>query len=152
MVMWEDLRGGRCSMGDACSNPSDEEGVHEMLMKNFNRHYKSNKAPLGLFYHSAWFNTQHHRRGLIKFLDEILTKKDVYVVTNWQMLQWMRNPTPLSQLENFEPWNCRLISEQRPRSCNRANVCNVESKSGSRFMKTCQPCPNFFPWLGKTGF
>ncbi|RWS29662.1 hypothetical protein B4U80_02750 [Leptotrombidium deliense] len=152
MVMWEDLRGGRCSMGDACSNPTDEDGVFEMLMKNFNRHYKSNRAPLGLFYHSAWFNTAHHRRGFMKFLDEIQKKKDVFFTTNWQMLQWVRNPTPLSHIDNFEPWNCRAISEQRPRACIHANVCNVASKSGSRFMKTCQPCPSFFPWVGKTGF
>lgn len=44
-------------MADACSNPSTEEEVLEMLLKNFNRHYKSNKAPFGIFYHSAWFNT-----------------------------------------------------------------------------------------------
>ena len=61
MIMWEDLRGGRCSMGDACTNPSTEEEVAEMLLKNFNRHYKTNRAPFGLFYHSAWFNTAHHR-------------------------------------------------------------------------------------------
>ena len=44
-------------MADACSNPSTEEEVLEMLLKNFNRHYKTNKAPFGIFYHSAWFNT-----------------------------------------------------------------------------------------------
>ena len=88
MVMWEDLRGGRCSMADACSNPSTEEEVYEMLLKNFNRHYKSNRAPIGLFYHSAWFNTAHHRRGFMKFIDKILTLPDAYFTTNWQMIQW----------------------------------------------------------------
>lgn len=43
MVMWQDLNGGRCSMGDACSNPSDADGVTKMIMKNFERHYTTNR-------------------------------------------------------------------------------------------------------------
>ncbi|RWS12168.1 hypothetical protein B4U79_03702 [Dinothrombium tinctorium] len=152
MIMWEDLRGGRCSMGDACSNPSDEKGVYEMLMKNFNRHYKSNRAPFGLFYHSAWFTTPHHKRGFTRFIDEILGLGDVYFTTNWQMLQWMRNPTQLSDIESFEPWRCNRKDSTRPTPCHHPNVCNVRYQSGSRFMKTCQACPNTYPWVGNTGF
>lgn len=43
MVMWQDLNGGRCSMGDACSNPPESDGVFKMLMKNFDRHYSTNR-------------------------------------------------------------------------------------------------------------
>jgi hypothetical protein len=31
-------------MGDACSNPSNEDEIYDMIMKNFNRHYQSNRA------------------------------------------------------------------------------------------------------------
>jgi hypothetical protein len=148
--MWQDLRGGRCSMGDACSNPLDEDGVYEMLIKNFNRHYNSNRAPFGLYYHSAWFNTIHHRRGFMRFIDQILTKKDVYFVTKWQLIQWMREPTTLSSITSFKPWLCNF--DDRPPPCNSPTVCNVGSKSGSRFLKTCQPCPTSYPWVGNTGF
>ena len=54
LVMWNDLKDGRCSMADACSNPSDAEGVYLMIMQNFQRHYNSNRAPFGLYYHPAW--------------------------------------------------------------------------------------------------
>ncbi|XP_015793287.1 uncharacterized protein LOC107369825 [Tetranychus urticae] len=148
MVMWEDLKGGRCSMADSCSNPSDEEGVFEMLLKNFNRHYTTNKAPFGLFYHSAWFNTNHHRRGFLKFVDTILANKDVYILTNWQLIEWMRNPTPLSSIKSFQPWSCENLSSERPGPCHHPNVCNVRYQSGTRFMKTCQPCPERYPWVG----
>ena len=148
MVMWQDLRGGRCSMGDACSNPSDEDGVYEMLMKNLNRHYNSNRAPFGLYYHSAWFNTQHHRKGFMKFLDEILTKPDVYLVTNWQMIQWMRSPTPSSELNSL--WKCESKSHVNP--CHHPTICNVNSKQGSRTLRTCQQCPTVYPWVDNTGF
>lgn len=155
MVMWEDQRGGRCSMGDACSNPGEASEVHKMLLKNFNRHYKTNRAPFGLFYHSAWFNTAHHRKGFLMFLDDILSRDDVFLTTNWQMLQWMRNPVAMDEIEQFEPFQCdakRLKDENRPDPCNHPNVCNVRYQSGSRFMKTCQPCPSSYPWVGNTGF
>lgn len=152
MTMWEDLRGGRCSMADACSNPDTEDGVFEMLMKNFNRHYKSNRAPFGIYYHSAWFTKEHHRKGFMRFLDEILTNPDVFLTTNWQMIQWMRDPVPMSQIDNFEPWDCMKPDPERPGPCHNPGVCNVNHKDGTRFLKTCQPCPSFYPWLGKTGW
>ncbi|XP_054929132.1 uncharacterized protein [Dermacentor andersoni] len=151
MVMWIDLRGGRCSMGDACSNPADDEGVYKMLLKNFNRHYKSNRAPFNLFYHSAWFNTQHHKKGFLRFLDHILSKGDVWLLTNWQLIQWIRNPTPNSRINSFEPWQCAPRSD-RPEPCHRPTVCNVPYQGGLRYMKTCQPCPDVYPWVGNTGF
>ncbi|XP_076306731.1 uncharacterized protein LOC143223121 [Tachypleus tridentatus] len=150
MVMWDDLRGGRCSMVDACASPPDEEGVIEFLSKNFYRHYDSNRAPFGLFYHSAWFNTPHRRKGFIKFLNEINSKDDVWIITNWQMLQWMRDPTPLSKISQFEPWKCN--TKDLPPPCHRPKSCEVSHKGSTRYMNTCQRCPAVYPWIGKTGF
>ncbi|PSN29749.1 hypothetical protein C0J52_22232 [Blattella germanica] len=139
MVMWQDLNGGRCSMGDACSNPPTADGVYKMLIKNFERHYTTNRspfnaaillhrAPFGLFYHAAWFTQPHHKEGFIAFLDTIVNMQDVWLVTNWQAIQW-----------------------ERPRRCNNPKVCNLWHKSGVRYMRTCQPCPEVYPWTGKTG-
>lgn len=106
MVMWQDLNGGRCSMGDACSNPADSDGVSKMIMKNFERHYTTNRAPFGLFYHAAWFTQPHHKEGFIKFLDTINAMNDVFIITNWQALQWVRDPTPISRINSFLPFQC----------------------------------------------
>ncbi|KAL6439511.1 hypothetical protein ACFW04_003963 [Cataglyphis niger] len=149
MVMWQDLNGGRCSMGDACSNPPTPDGVYKMLIKNFERHYTTNRAPFGLFYHAAWFTQPHHKEGFISFLDTIVAMDDVWVITNWQAIQWIRNPTPLSLLHTFEPFGCHY--PDRPKKCNNAKVCNLWHKSGVRYMKTCQACPDIYPWTGKTG-
>ncbi|KRG02466.1 uncharacterized protein Dmoj_GI16440, isoform E [Drosophila mojavensis] len=149
MVMWQDLNGGRCSMGDACSNPSDAEGVTKMIMKNFERHYTTNRAPFGLFYHAAWFTQPHHKEGFIKFLDAINAMPDVWIVTNWQALQWVRDPTPTSRINSFQPFQCDY--SDRPKRCNNPKVCNLWHKSGVRYMKTCQPCPDIYPWTGKSG-
>ncbi|KAL7030634.1 hypothetical protein ACKWTF_006734 [Chironomus riparius] len=149
MVMWQDLNGGRCSMGDACSNPAESEGVYKMIMKNFERHYTTNRAPFGLFYHAAWFTQPHHKEGFIQFLDAINSMKDVYIVTNWQALQWVRDPTPISRMQSFQPFQCNY--QDRPKRCNNPKVCNLWHKSGVRYMRTCQPCPEIYPWTGKTG-
>ncbi|XP_017485935.1 PREDICTED: mucin-5AC-like, partial [Rhagoletis zephyria] len=149
MVMWQDLNGGRCSMGDACSNPSESDGVYKMIMKNFERHYTTNRAPFGLYYHAAWFTQPHHKEGFIKFLDAINQMPDVWIVTNWQMLQWVRDPTPLSRINSFQPFSCDY--SDRPKRCNNPKVCNLWHKSGVRYMKTCQPCPDIYPWTGKSG-
>ncbi|XP_015365485.1 PREDICTED: uncharacterized protein LOC107162875 isoform X2 [Diuraphis noxia] len=149
MVMWQDLNGGRCSMGDACSNPSDADGVQKMLMKNFDRHFTSNRAPFGLFYHAAWFTQPHHKEGFIKFLDNIVSMPEVWIVTNWQAIQWVRDPTSISRLQSFTPFHCDL--SERPKKCNNPKVCNLWHKSGVRYMRTCQPCPDIYPWTGKSG-
>ncbi|XP_067008814.2 uncharacterized protein Cda5 [Anabrus simplex] len=149
MVMWQDLNGGRCSMGDACSNPPTADGVYKMLIKNFERHYTTNRAPFGLFYHAAWFTQPHHKEGFIAFLDTIVNMQDVWLVTNWQAIQWVRDPTPLSRINNFQPFQCNYAD--RPKRCNNPKVCNLWHKSGVRYMRTCQPCPDIYPWTGKTG-
>lgn len=149
--MWNDYRGGRCSMGDACANPDNSEDVYKMLLKNFERHYKSNRAPFGLYYHAAWFTTQHYRKGYMKFIDYINSKDDVYIVTNWQAIQWMREPTPLSRIKSFKPWQCPKNPDS-PGPCHHPKSCNLNYKTGSRNLKTCQPCPSTFPWTGRTGF
>ncbi|XP_055644926.1 mucin-2 isoform X2 [Toxorhynchites rutilus septentrionalis] len=149
MVMWQDLNGGRCSMGDACSNPPDAENVYKMIMKNFERHYTTNRAPFGLYYHAAWFTQPHHKEGFIQFLDAINSMKDVFIVTNWQALQWVRDPTPMSRMNSFQPFQCNY--SDRPKRCNNPKVCNLWHKSGVRYMRTCQPCPEIYPWTGKTG-
>lgn len=44
---------------------------------------------------------------LQKFLDEMVKLPDVWFVTNWQAIEWMKKPTPINQLSEFEPWNCK---------------------------------------------
>ncbi|XP_014276543.1 trichohyalin [Halyomorpha halys] len=149
MVMWQDLNGGRCSMGDACSNPPTSDGVYKMLIKNFERHFTTNRAPFGLFYHAAWFTQPHHKEGFISFLDTINKMPEVWIITNWQAIQWVRDPTPLSRLGSFAPFQCNY--HDRPKKCNNPKVCNLWHKSGVRYMRTCQVCPDIYPWTGKSG-
>ncbi|KAH9528626.1 chitin binding [Dermatophagoides farinae] len=68
LIMWHDLMGGgRCTMGNSCTSPTDEKGVFDLIMTNFKRHYETNRAPFGLFYQSNWFTTAHHKAGFFTF-------------------------------------------------------------------------------------
>ena len=50
-------------MVDSCPSYGTENEVYEMLMHNFRRHYESNRAPLGLYFHTIWFKKKINLRG-----------------------------------------------------------------------------------------
>ena len=37
-----------------------------------------------------------------RFLNEVMANKDVYVVTMKQLVDWMKNPTPLSRVDEVK--------------------------------------------------
>ena len=44
---------------------------------------------------------------LQRFLDDLTKMPDVWFVNNWEAIQWMQKPTPINQLNQFEPWKCK---------------------------------------------
>uniref|UniRef100_T1JDN2 NodB homology domain-containing protein n=1 Tax=Strigamia maritima TaxID=126957 RepID=T1JDN2_STRMM len=146
MIMWVDLKGGRCSMADACSWPDTKEKVFEQLVKNFQRHYKSNRAPFNLFFHSAWFDKPQNMDGFLLFMDRILTLSDVFFVTSMQAIEWVRQPTPLREIHSFVPFSCHLRSSRGPK-CKKPKQCQLRFRSETRYVQSCQECPAVFPWI-----
>lgn len=144
--------GGNCPILDQCVFPfADADTIHEWFMENFERHYRRNRAPLTLNLQSNWFMTEAAIKGLSKFIDEILTREDVWFVTGTQALQWIVDPTPMSNIKNFDPWKC---DRQRTPACNLPKTCVLPFSAPGiipdlRYMQTCVThCPLKFPWLG----
>jgi len=81
-----------------------------------------------------------------RFLDEILAKPDVYVVSVSQGLEWVKNPTNLTTIINdgFDAWEDKVQATQCPFPRN----CEFTFQGSIRYMKTCTPCPTAYPWLG----
>ena len=52
------------------------------------------------------FTTREQREALAEWLDWVAAKEDVWFVTGTQTLLWMTDPTPLTRLNSFEPWQC----------------------------------------------
>ncbi|XP_044739883.1 chitin deacetylase 1 [Chrysoperla carnea] len=138
-----------CGMVDSCPPHLNGPEVYTMLMHNFKRHYKTNRAPYGLYFHTTWFKKPEYLEAFTKFVDEILKLPDVYFVTAWQAIQWMRNPTPINAISTFEPFNCKRQFEPNEIACNLPKVCKLRSRvhQQERFMYTCTECPEQYPWI-----
>jgi len=141
MTSQDDYLGNSCPMLDACRYDENAESIQRMLTKNFLRHYTSNKAPFPMFYHAAWFRLRPHREeGLINFLDSIQDLPDVFFVTSQQLIDWVKQPTPMPG-----PHPALACPVRRTPPCgSRKKIC----KYGSRHFYTCSECPSQYPWVG----
>lgn len=73
-------------MVDSCSNIQTGEQFGRLLRHNFNRHFSTNRAPLGLHFHASWLKSKREFKDeLIKFIEEMLKRNDVYFVNMLQV-------------------------------------------------------------------
>ncbi|KAG9007781.1 hypothetical protein FRB94_001685 [Tulasnella sp. JGI-2019a] len=84
-------------------------------MKNtFTAHYNGNRQPFGLYTHPIHVApnvpgvlTPNSTIAMInQFLDWAQTQPNVWIITNYQLIQWMQNPTAIADLNNFAPFKC----------------------------------------------
>lgn len=76
--------------------------------------------------------------------------QDVWFVTNYQVIQWMKKPTTLDNLDRFAEWGCnnrRFTGKEKV--CSAPNVCRLSSKDtlGEHYFHTCSQCPSAYPWI-----
>lgn len=146
----EDGTGGRCVLADQCVFADDEDTVFEFLLENFLRHYRTNRAPLGLYFHVNWFTDKIKTKALHRFVDHVLKNYDnAWFVTMQQALLWMRSPKRSAELRDLEAWAC----PKREPACNLPNTCALPfsdeySFGDLRYMETCSACPARYPWIG----
>lgn len=144
-----------CHMVDTCTNIATGEQFGRMLRHNFNRHMSTNRAPLGLHFHASWLKSKKEfKNELIKFIDEMLARTDVYFVTMLQVryfidyvllyskscvydtifsqciiqvIQWMQNPTELTGLRDFQEWKEKCDVKGQP-FCSLPNACPLTTR------------------------
>lgn len=139
-----------CVYTDQCPGNLNSEDIFKMFMHNFKRHYSTNRAPLGLNFHSTWFKRLDYMEAFSKFLDYVLKLPDVYFVTNQQAIRWMREPVPNKELLSFQQWQCNARQlEPHELTCTYPNSCKLHSRvlQQDRYLTTCQECPPEFPWI-----
>merc|ERR1712204_166343 len=96
----------------------------------FNRHFETNRAPLGLHFTATWLKqNKGFTRELTRFIDEMIDRNDVYFVTMLQVIQWMQNPTETTALRDFTEWkekcdvkgqpycSCQTLVLVKPENC-----------------------------------
>ena len=129
--------------------PTTEEGWFELLMDNFENHYYGNRAPFEVHATPAWyFMTGNPLQAFNTFLDKIQSLPEVYIVTQSQMLAWVRSPTPLSKVKAFQPWQCPKRPAPRC-SYKDEKTCTYDLPSQQRVFQACiDTCPKCWPDLG----
>lgn len=147
ITYYKQKSGYPCSMLDACTSPITEDEWFDFFVDNFFAHYTSNRSPFGIYAHSAWFYYGPQRmNALIRFLDQLKDKDDVYIVTPAQMLSWVRDPTPLKDIKEFKAWQCP--ARPAPRCDYKAPTCS-KTYPGNFHLRSCTtPCPAKFPGYG----
>ncbi|XP_060065183.1 chitin deacetylase 8-like [Ylistrum balloti] len=98
-----------CAYADGCFRmPSSADDAYRYVMDNFQSHYHGNRAPFGISMHASWFYHPFTRDGLDQAIREMLSHRDVYIVTVQQVLEWMKNPVKLSDIRHFDAWSCSI--------------------------------------------
>ena len=85
-----------------------------------------------------------------RFLDDMVSRQDVWIVNNYQAIQWMREPTPQTQMNDFMPWKgCDEAIPIEDQACNLPRVCKLFSRElrKQRYLYTCKECPDTYPWI-----
>ena len=119
MSRWLGPDGIPCAMVDGCAVPTDDrQGALTYLQRNFERFYRGNRAPFGVNMHAVWLRPRCRLAAMLQFLESITKLDDVYVISVYQLIDWMRSPRPVNELKRFAPWRT---------SCNNRHLARVLS-------------------------
>jgi len=150
---WEDLQGKPCAMFDACPNrPEDKAHMLEMMHKNFDKHYTTNRAPFAMFTHIAMLQGfPFIWEAYNEFLDYLQELPDVYMVSVHQAVEWMKDPVLADVAKDFAPWKTQC--DPLPYDCKKETeaACKLvhpgEWSNETMYLKVCGDCPAKYPWL-----
>ncbi|KAF9433412.1 hypothetical protein BGZ76_009493 [Entomortierella beljakovae] len=123
------------------------EVVKGWLESTFTRHYSGTRQPFGVYLHPVHIGSAASLFN--DFFSWAAAQPDVWFVTNQQLLQWMENPVPASQLAAQPYMKCNIpavgkeicngLDDTKAGSIDKGviEMCNYPSGSWS----TCYGCP-----------
>ncbi|RPD64578.1 hypothetical protein L227DRAFT_260922 [Lentinus tigrinus ALCF2SS1-6] len=150
MDPWLDTANGATTVNDSATL--------EFLKNTFTAHYNGKRQPFGLYTHPIHVSlsvpgstASNSTIAMInQFLDWAQQQQNVWIVSHEQLLAWVRNPTPISSLNDFAPLKCST-----PAVDSSMKICNgipqneaglVELCPFSDFpFYTCYGCPSEHP-------
>ncbi|XP_040071791.1 chitin deacetylase 7-like [Ixodes scapularis] len=138
---------GHCSMADACQPElKTSSDTFEYLRFNFENFHNTNRAPFPVFLQEAWLQDEERKKGYLRFVDWLLQKEDVYLVTVSEVLDFMRYPEPRS---SYAQRRCTKENLPEP-TCPKQTPCHYPTTTlgGERYMRICgTTCPENYPWV-----
>lgn len=150
MDPWLDTANGASSVNDSATL--------EYMQNTFTAHYTNNRQPIGLYTHPVHLSTTYPGVNpslstiamINTFLDWAQEQQDVWIVSSEQLLAWVKNPVPVSQLNDFAPLKC-----SSPQVNSSLKICNGIPQNEQGLLSpcdfsdfpffTCYGCPEIQP-------
>ncbi|GAA5858698.1 hypothetical protein JCM8547_001429 [Rhodosporidiobolus lusitaniae] len=141
---------------DPWLDSTNMDDVLEWLKFSFTTHYEGTRQPFGLYSHPIHLAVNYPgvddpidvRNMLQNFLDWVQTHENVWIVSNVQMLDWLKNPVPNSQIDQVEGLKCstpdiddKICNGMMPNEVGLLNKCPFENFPWT----TCYYCPTTNP-------
>ncbi|KAF8633605.1 hypothetical protein AX15_001393 [Amanita polypyramis BW_CC] len=136
----------------------NDSATLEYMKNTFTAHYNGNRQPIGLYTHPIHLSTtypgvdppQSTIDMINAFLDWAQQQSDVWLVSNEQLLDWVQNPVPVSQLDQTDSLKC-----SSPNVSPSLQICNGIPQNENGLLShcgfsdfpfyTCYGCPQFEP-------
>ncbi|KAG2069469.1 hypothetical protein BDR04DRAFT_1101568 [Suillus decipiens] len=144
MDPWLDTANGASSVNDTAT--------FEYMKNTFTAHYTGNRQPIGLYTHPIHLSTTYPGvdppnstiQMINDYLDWVQMQQDVWIVSNEQLLAWVRNPVAISDLDSFEPLKCPT-----PQVDPSLSICNGIPQNEAGLLEECDfPDFPFFTCYG----
>jgi hypothetical protein len=150
MDPWLDAANGASSVNDSATLA--------YMKSTFTDHYNNNRQPIGLYTHPVHLSTTYPGVNapastiamINAFLDWAQEQQNVWIVSSAQLLAWVQNPTPISELNNFAPLKCST-----PQVDASLQICNGIPQNEAGLLShcdfpdfpffTCYGCPEIEP-------
>ncbi|KAI5120853.1 hypothetical protein M0805_007040 [Coniferiporia weirii] len=139
----------------------DDNATLAYMQNTFTAHYDGNRQPIGLYFHPVHLAktypgvevSQSTIDMINAFLDWAQEQQNVWIVSNEQLLAWVRNPVPVSQLDTLSALKCSTPSVDSS-----LNICNGIPQNEAGTLDycdfpdfpffTCYGCPQTTPTPG----
>ncbi|KAA1467878.1 hypothetical protein DENSPDRAFT_833028 [Dentipellis sp. KUC8613] len=127
------------------ANTVNDSATLEYMKSTFTAHYTNNRQPIGLYTHPIHLSTTYPGstvsnstiQMINSFLDWAQNQQDVWIVSTEQLLAWVRNPVPVSQLGNLDALKCTTPQVSQ-------NICNGMPDKEAGLLSHCTFSD--FPW------
>ncbi|GAB4813456.1 hypothetical protein N2152v2_000502 [Parachlorella kessleri] len=110
--LWEfPLYQSQAADGTVIGGMDPQGNMTDIFVREFDRRYNGNRAPVGIFIHAAWLIAEPEHSGQINaFIDYAMSHDNVYLATITQVIDWIKDPVKASQYSH--PCN-----DQSPTEC-----------------------------------
>jgi len=132
-------KGVDCNNLVGCQINGTVEEMYNWFVDEFTKTYEGERAPFKLIVNTAWFAGSVDRIvAFEKFLEYLGRHKDVFIVTESQLLEWRKHPVEFVEFNSALP--------KRNTTCNPVN-CQLYLGDDKKNMRSCVACPEVYPWL-----